>query len=73
MIKLNRQSDDDQFISTDAAELYFLNTEIIPNCLICGNEVSYHEKEETWAEFACHGNILRFIFVDHHVARVEEL
>ncbi|TGL17918.1 hypothetical protein EHQ46_15795 [Leptospira yanagawae] len=73
MIELKRQSDNDQFISTEAAEQYYLNTEIIPKCSVCEIVVAYHEKEDTWAEFACHGNILRFYFVDGHLARVEEL
>lgn len=73
MIELKRQSDNDQFISTEDAELYYLNPMKIPICLECKIEVAYHDKENTWVEFACHGNILRFYINESHVSRVEEL
>lgn len=73
MIDLFPQSDNDQFISTTDAELYFANQSKIPTCLICKTDVAYHEWEKDRVEFACHGNILRFHFDDGLLARVEEL
>lgn len=73
MIELSYQSDNDQFISTDDAEIYFLDQERIPNCIKCNILVSYHEKENKSVLFACHGNILRFHIEDTLVTRVEEL
>ncbi|MCW7460140.1 hypothetical protein ND856_18735 [Leptospira bandrabouensis] len=73
MIELFPQSDNDQFISTIDAELYFIKPSEIPKCQNCKTEVAYHEWEKNRVEFACHGNILRFHFVDGLLARVEEL
>lgn len=73
MIELFPQSNNDQFITTPAAELYFEKQTEIPKCLICNTEVAYHEWEKDRVEFACHGNILRFYFVEGMLARVEEL
>ncbi|GBF44464.1 histidinol dehydrogenase [Leptospira ellinghausenii] len=73
MIKLKRQSDNDQFISTTDVELFYQNPELIPQCLHCKKIVAYYEKEGSWIEFACHGNILRFYIEESLVSRVEEL
>lgn len=73
MIKLKRQSDSDQFILTSDAELLYRNSRLIPQCLVCKKIVAYYEKGSSWIEFACHGNILRFHFVEDTVSRVEEL
>lgn len=73
MIELFSQSDNDQFVYTSEAELYYENSELIPICHVCDKKVSYHEWNSTYTEFACHGNILRFHFVDGFLARVEEL
>ncbi|WP_039938107.1 hypothetical protein [Leptospira terpstrae] len=73
MIELFPQSDKDQFISTTEAEIYFEKPSKIPICRNCKTEVAYHEWEKDRVEFACHGNILRFHFVEGLIARVEEL
>ncbi|TGM22027.1 hypothetical protein [Leptospira meyeri] len=73
MIELYQQSDNDQFISTPDAELFHADPTEIPKCLICNRKVAYHEWDSSRVDFACHGNILRFHFVDGFLARVEEL
>lgn len=73
MIELFPQSDNDQFVSTPDAETYYLDPTVIPSCLVCEYPVAYHEWETNRVDFACHGNILRFHFVDGFLARVEEL
>ncbi|WP_108961337.1 hypothetical protein [Leptospira ellinghausenii] len=73
MIELFPQSDNDQFISTPDAERYFEKPSEIPICQNCKAKVAYHEWGEDGVEFACHGNILRFHFIDGNLARVEEL
>lgn len=73
MIELFPQSDNDQFIFTEEAELYFKEPSEIPICQICKTKVAYHEWGKDRVEFACHGNILRFHFINGDLARVEEL
>lgn len=73
MIELFPQSDNDQFISTPDAERYFEKPSETPICQKCKTHVAYHEWEKDRVEFACHGNILRFHFVDGFLARLEEL
>lgn len=72
-IELFPQSDNDQFVYTSDAEQYYENQSLIPNCQVCQKEVAYHEWDTEFIEFACHGNILRFYFVDGLLGRVEEL
>lgn len=73
MLELFPQSDKNQFVNTFDAEIYYGNSELIPICQVCKKNVSYHERDPNFTEFACHGNILRFYFVDGFLARVEEL
>ncbi|HEU0125145.1 MAG TPA: hypothetical protein VFQ56_02470 [Flavobacterium sp.] len=72
-IELYPQSDKDQFVNTSDAEKYYQNQTFIPVCNLCNKKVAYNEWDFKFAEFACHGNILRFYFVDGFLARVEEL
>lgn len=73
MIELYPQSDKDQFVITSHAEKYYENSSSVPNCQICNKKVAYHESNPGYIEFACHGNILRFHFLDGLLAKVEEL
>lgn len=73
MIELFPQSGNDQFVYTSEAELFYENSELIPICQVCDKKVSYHEWNPKYTEFACHGNILRFYFMDGFLSRVEEL
>lgn len=73
LIELFPQSGKNQFISTSKAEIYYEDPTKIPQCLVCKRTVSYHEWDSQRVEFACHGNILRFHFIEGFLARVEEL
>lgn len=73
MIELFPQSDNDQFVNSFDAEQYYENQTYVPTCQVCKKKVAYHEWDREFTEFACHGNILRFYFVNGFLGRVEEL